>query len=153
MVDNLGATAMPRPIPVPVRQAASRLWQQGCQTHQIAASLELPRSSVRRLLGRFRRCGAEGVSPSYHRPTTAPVEPPVAVGAALPMRREHPTWGAGIIRLRLLRGRPEGIVPPARALQRWFVKYESAPAPTGRGPGGDMARSALPHETWQMDAK
>ena len=80
---------MPRPIPVPVREAAFRLWQQGCQTHQIAASLALPRSTVRRLLGRFRRCGAAGVVPSYHRPTSAPVEPPVAVQAALDMRREH----------------------------------------------------------------
>src|SRR4051794_35921009 len=134
---------MPRPIPVPVRQAAFRLWQQGCPTHQIAASLELPCSSVRRLLARFRRCGAEGVVPSYHRPANAPTEPPVAVQAALQSRREHPTWGAGIIRVQLLQAMPEAVVPSVRALQRWFVKYDLAPAPPGRRPGGDMARSAL----------
>ena len=124
---------MPRPIPVPVRQAAFRLWQQGCQTLEIAASLELPRSSVRRLLARFRRCGTEGVVPSYHRPRNAPTEPPIAVQAALQLRREHPTWGAGIIRVQLIQGMSEAIVPSVRALQRWFVRYDLAPAPPGEG--------------------
>jgi len=144
---------MPRPIPVPIRQAVFQLWQQGRETHQIAASLGLARSTVRRLLGRFRRSGAEGLMPSYHRPTNAPAEPSDAVQAALRMRREHPTWGGGMIRLQLLLGMPEEVVPSARALQRWFVKYDLNPAPRGRRPRVDMARSELPHETWQMDSK
>jgi len=73
---------MPSPIPVPVRQAAFRLWQQGRQTHEIAASLGLAGSTVRRLLARFRHRGKDGLEPSYHRPTNAPVEPPAAVQAA-----------------------------------------------------------------------
>jgi transposase len=153
MVNSPGAMTMPRPIPVPIRQAVFRLWQEGRQTHEIAALLELPRSTVRRLLGRVRRSGAEGLVPSYHRPTNAPAEPPGAVQAALRLRREHPTWGGGMIRLQLLQGMPAEVVPSARALQRWFVKYDLTPAPRGRRPRGDTARSALPHETWQMDAK
>ena len=35
---------MPRPIPVPIRQAMFRLWQKGYGTRQIAESLGLPRS-------------------------------------------------------------------------------------------------------------
>jgi transposase len=144
---------MPRPIPVPVRLAAFRLWQQGRKTHQIAASLGLARSTVRRLVARFRCRGAEGLEPSYHRPTNAPVEPPAAVQAALRLRREYPTWGAGFIRVQLLQGMPAEVVPSVRALQRWFVKHDLAPAPSGRRPVVDRARSVVPHETWQMDAK
>ena len=41
---------MPHPIPVPMRQAMFRLWQRGYGTRQIAESLGLPCSTVRRLL-------------------------------------------------------------------------------------------------------
>lgn len=153
MVNTARTITMPRSIPVPVRLAAFRLWQQGRPTHQIAATLEVAQSTVRRLLARFRRHGQEGIEPSYHRPRNAPVEPPAAVQVALGLRREHPTWGAGIIRLHLLQGRAAEAVPSVRALQRWFVKYNLAPAPSGRRPVVDRARSNLPHETWQMDAK
>ena len=59
---------MPRPIPVPVRQAMFRLWQQGRGTNEIAVALGLARSTVRRLLGRFRRQGSEGIAPDYRPP-------------------------------------------------------------------------------------
>jgi transposase len=144
---------MPRPIPIPIRLAAFRLWKQGRQTHEIAAWLGLARSTVRRLLARFRSRGDQGLEPSYHRPTNAPVEPPVVIQAALRLRREHPTWGGGFIREVLLLGMPEEVVPSVRALQRWFVKYDLNPAPSGRRPVVGMARSVVPHETWQMDAK
>lgn len=120
---------MPRPTPVPIRLAAFRLWQQGRHTGEIAAALALVPSTVRRLLARFRARGAEGLEPSYHRPGGAPAEPPVAVQAAVSLRREHPTWGAGLIRVQLLETMPVEVVPSVRALQRWFVKHDLAPAP------------------------
>ena len=75
------------------------------------------------------------------------------IRAALRLRREHPTWGAGLIRVHLLQavtGRP---VPSERAIQRWLAKAGLGPAPRGRRPRVDTARAASPHETWQMDAK
>ena len=138
---------MPRPTPVPIRQAAFRLWQQGRPTHEIAASLGLPRSTVRRLLARFRRSGLAGLVPSYGRPATAPDQPPAAVQAALRLRREHPTWGAGLIRVHLLQGMPAAAVPSERALQRWFVKHDLGPAPAGRRPAArrlGLAAAAVP---------
>jgi transposase len=56
---------MPRRIPVPIRQAMFRLWQQGYGTRQLVASFGLPCSTVRRLLRRFRRRGRDGIPPDY----------------------------------------------------------------------------------------
>ena len=83
---------MPRPIPVPMRQAMFRLWQQGQGSCDIAAALGLARSTVRRLLGRFRREGSEGIAPDYHPPVVESSSSDIEQ-AALRLRREHPTWG------------------------------------------------------------
>ena len=144
---------MARPIPLPIREALFRLWQQGRNSRQIAASLGLPGSTVRRFVGRFRQHGAAGIAPDYPRAPTDEAQFPDLIQAALRLRREHPTWGAGLIRVHLLQagtGRP---VPSERALQRWFAKAGLSPAPRGRRPTAARARATLPHETWQMDAK
>jgi transposase len=84
---------MPRPIPVPVRQAAFRLWQQGQTPRQIAEILGLADVSVRRLVRRFCLRGHDGIAPDYA-PTPAAADPPSEIArAALQLRREHPTWG------------------------------------------------------------
>src|SRR5512135_1086939 len=150
---SLRGSTMPRPIPVPLRQAMFRLWQQGQRTGQIAAALGLPCSTIRRLLGRFRRDGRDGIVPDYHRPSAVAATPPDVARAALRVRREHPTWGAGLIRVHLLQGMPGQAVPSVRTLQRWFERADLSPAPAGRRPQVERDRSTRPHETWQMDAK
>lgn len=145
---------MPRPTPVPVRQALFRLWQQqGQQTRPIAATLGLPCSTVRRLLGRFRRRGPERITPDYHRPAVVEAASSEVMQAALRFRREHPSWGAGLIRVEVLQALPGRSVPSERTFQRWFVRADLSPAPAGRRPQADLARATRPHETWQMDAK
>ena len=144
---------MPRPIPAPVRRAVFRLWEQGQAPGPIAEALGLPAVSVRRLIRRFRLRGVDGLAPDY---PTAPDDPaPTSdlARAALRLRREHPTWGAGLIRVQLLGEDRDGPLPSVRTLQRWFLRADLAPAPTGRRPRGGGARATTPHETWQMDAK
>jgi transposase len=63
---------MPRPIPVPMRKAMFRLWQKGYGTRQIAESLRLPCSTVRRLLQRFRRHGIDGIPGTPRSPRPRP---------------------------------------------------------------------------------
>ena len=148
----LGGLIMPRPIPVPIRQAMLRLWQKGLGPRQIAESLGLPCSTVRRLLQRFRLHGIDGIPPDYWHPSVE-AAPSEVVETAMSLRREHPTWGAGLIRVQLLlkaTGRP---VPSERTLQRWFVRAGLSPAPAGRPPSTRLDRATTPHETWQMDAK
>ena len=144
---------MPRPIPVPIRRAMFRLWQQGRGTRQIATSLDLPCSTVRRLLQRFRRHGIDGIPPDYRYLSVTEAAPSEMVQTAVRLRREHPTWGAGLIRVQLLLEAPGRPVPSERTLQRWFVRADLSPAPAGRPPGTNLARATAPHEIWQMDAK
>jgi transposase len=143
---------MPRPHPLPVRETIFRLWQQGQTAPQIAATLRLPGSTVYRFIHRFRRDGSAAIPPTY-RHRADDVTPPDAVRAALDLRREHPTWGAGLIRVQLLLGAPDRPVPTERTLQRWFARNELSPAPAGRKPRAEAGRAASPHDTWQMDAK
>jgi hypothetical protein len=144
---------MPPPIPVPIRQAIFRLWPQGCGTRQIVASTGLPSPTVRRLLRRFRHRGRDGILPDYRGPAATAAEPPEVVQAAVRPRRDHPTWGAGLIRVPLLREAPGRPAPSERTLQRWFVRADLSPAPAGRPPRVDPDRATSPHQTWQMDAK
>src|ERR1039458_5864496 len=153
MVTSLGGSTMPRPIPIPIRQAMFRLWQQGQGSRDIAAALGLAHSTVRRLLGRFRRQGSEGIAPDYRRPPVVETSSSDVEQAALRLRRDHPTWGAGLIRVHLLQGMPGQPVPAERTLQRWFERADLSPAPAGRRPRVDLGRATVPHETWQMDAK
>jgi transposase len=146
-------STMPGPISLPVRQAMFRLWQQGRNTSQIAASFGLPGSTVRRLVGRFRQFGPAGISPDYPRAATDETGFPEMIQAALRLRRGHPTWGAGLIRVHLLQAKTGLPVPSERAIQRWLARAGLAPAPRGRRPKADATRATLPHETWQMDAK
>src|SRR6185437_727802 len=102
MVMLLRGLTMPRPIPVPIRQAMFRLWQQGCGTRPIVASLGLPCSTVRRLLQRFRHRGRDGIPPDYRYRSAIAAAPSELVQTAVELRREPPTWGAGLIRVQLL---------------------------------------------------
>jgi transposase len=144
---------MPPPIPVPIRQAIFRLWQQGCGTRQIVASTGLPSPTVRRFLQRFRHRGRDGILPDYRGPAATGAAPPEVVQAAVRLRRDHPTWGAGLIRVQLLLEAPGQPAASERTLQRWFVRAGLSPAPAGRPPRVDLDRATSPHETWQMDAK
>jgi hypothetical protein len=144
---------MPRPIPVPVRHAMFRLWEQAYTPRQIAETLGLSSVSVRRLVRRFRGRGRDGIAPDYplaH--IVSPLDSEVAK-ATLGLRREHPTWGAGLIRVQLLQEASVGPVPSTRTLQRWLLQADLAPALAGRRPKAAISRATAPHETWQMDAK
>lgn len=146
---------MPRAIPVPVRQAIWQRFRDGLEVADIAAAFGLPPRTVRHLLSRFQSGGPDALAPSYEacgRQTPKPAE--ALVQAVLQMRREHPTWGAELIRLMLPRqGLDTGTpLPTTRTLQRWLGRAGLAPAPVGRRPKGESRRATRPHEVWQMDA-
>src|SRR5512135_620272 len=144
---------MPRPLPVSVRQAIWRRSQDGQDGLTIARALGLATRTVRKLILRFRQGGQAAVRPSYDRCGAAtPRLPEPIVQAAVGLRREHPTWGAGLIRVMLRRQRPHDPLPAERTLQRWFLRAGLAPAPAGRRPTAETRRTERPQEVWQMDA-
>ena len=83
--------------------------------------------------------------PAYSDCGAATPKPPEAlVQAALDLRRAHPSWGAGLIRVILRRQFPHQSLPVVRTLQRWWERAGLAPAPAGRRPAAESRRAAAP---------
>jgi transposase len=143
--------SMPSPIPVPVRQVIFQRWTKGESVPKLAEELGIAERTLRHLVRRFAGRGEQAVIPDYARCSTKIV----TIGndvyeQAMQMRRQHPTWGAGLIRVLLLK--ELDTCPSERTLQRWFQRNELSPAPAGRRPAREATRAHCPHEVWQMDA-
>lgn len=147
---------MPRPTPIPVREAIYRQWQQGRKAGDISNSLSVPERTVRNLIERFSEQGEAGIAPSYST-EGQPASPQREElrQAAADLRRAHPEWGRTVIQIKLKQNVSEELkklVPGPREVGRWLAKAGLAPAPRGRRPQGDSRRADAPHERWQMDA-
>lgn len=144
---------MPAPVSVPVRQAIWNQWHQGKEVAAIAAKFELAPRTVRHLVRRFRVQGKQGMAPSYEPCGQRRSQNLESVrDESLRLRREHPTWGAGLIRVMLQRNAFASELPTERTLQRWLAAAGLNPAPSGRRPASESRRAQEPHEVWQMDA-
>jgi hypothetical protein len=145
---------MPPPIPMPVRQVIVQRTAQGQSAGFIARCLGLVPRSVRRLVQRLRVRGPNALATSYpSRPYPHPPQFHILVDEALQLRRAHPTWGAGLVRVLLHRHYPKAPLPAERTLQRWFQRAGLIPAPSGRRSGlSSYRRAQRPHDVWQMDA-
>src|SRR6516162_6863229 len=145
---------MPAPTPVPLRQALWQRARRGQPTAAIARALDLPARTVRHLRHRLDDQGQAALAPSYAacgRPRTRARD--ALREEALALRRAHPTWGGGLIRVLLRHDHPRADLPAERTLQRWFHETGLGPAPKGRRPAAaESARAMCPHEVWQMDA-
>jgi transposase len=143
---------MPSPVPIPVRQAILRRWQKGESVANLAEDLELSVRTVRHLVRRFAERGQNALEPDYPRCATnkLPTES-VQFQKAIEMRKQHPGWGGGLIRI-LLQDQDIEDCPSERTLQRWFRRSTLTPAPPGRRPASDQRRASQPHDVWQMDA-
>src|SRR5262245_57492530 len=145
---------MPRPLPLPVRQAIWRRCQRGQTVRTMAHALGLPPRTVRHLVRRFRLRGDAAVAPSYpHGSATSSDSADTVRHKALALGQQHPTWGAGLIRVILRRQQVTQELPSERTLQRWFHEAGLGPAPAGRRPPPNPQRAQAAHEVWQMDAK
>ena len=145
---------MGRPTPTPQREVIYRRDGLGHRSDDIADELGLNRGTVRKLIARFREAGPGSIAADYSRcgvdqPNRADAE---SIGAAIAMRRDHPTWGAGIIRVQLVERHPDRAIPGERVIQRAFAAAGLNPAPAGRRRDGPRRRAEQPHETWRMDA-
>jgi transposase len=144
---------MPAPLPFPLRQQIVFCHQHGEPLTTLAKRLHLPHSTVRDWWRRFRDQGEAGLKTQYHRcGPKRPKAPPAIHQAALALKREHPTWGAGLIRLELAKQFPAATLPQVRALQRWFAAAGLSP-PRAKRPPVERQRAKEPHEVWQIDAK
>jgi transposase len=144
---------MPRALALPLREQIVTWHQQGIRLTQIAQQLDLSYDTVRHCWQRFCREGTAGLVAHYAR--CGPKERAFCETlqqAALALKREHPRWGAGLIRVELARAFPQTTLPSVRSLQRWFVAAGLQPL---RRKHGETARwrACQVHEVWQLDAK
>jgi hypothetical protein len=143
---------MPRAIPVPVRQQIWSRFQNGESAAAIAAALHLRPRTVQLLVQRLQRLGPKGMEPWYRAPVRGAQVGQHLADEALVLHEQHPSWGAGFIRVRLEMRHPELTMPSERTLQRWFRRTRLPLAPAGRKPIPQRQAAGSPHEIWQMDA-
>jgi len=144
---------MPRAIPQPIRGEIVRLRQQGQSLAATAEGLGLKVRTVRALWRRYRQQGPAGLTIGYGQcARPGPRFAEELHRAALALKREHPRWGAGLIRVQWPEQLPEQAPPGERTLQRWFRHAGLQPA-RRRQPPARRGRGRNPHEAWEIDAK
>src|SRR5262249_13132842 len=141
------------PTSVSLRLEIVRRHQQGTPLTRVAAELGVPYGTARKIWRRHRHGDRE-------RPSDRPRGPgrPVPEGThaliriACDLKRDHPTWGAGLIRLELRAHAGAAPIPSVRSLQLAFVRAGVHRPRRRRPPVAVVPRAALPHEVWQVDA-
>lgn len=145
---------MPQALAVPIRELIIERHAQGESLARIADNLGLSYWTVRTIWRRYRERGEAGLKPDYERcKQSGPRSSRLVYRAACRLKRAHPRWGAGLIRVLIERKWPEEVVPHERTLQRWFRAAGLQPGRQRRTPGENRARGQAPHEVWEMDAK
>src|SRR5581483_8270481 len=150
---SLRRCLMPQAIALPLREQIVILCQQGMQRTKIARQLGLSYGAVRRCWQRFCTEGARGLSPHYGQCGRQERRYPVPLQqTALTLKRDHPRWGAGLIRVELRQQFPKDRLPSVRSLQRWFAAAGLQPVRSQR-PVCVSPRAKQVHEVWELDAK
>ncbi|HEV3201168.1 MAG TPA: helix-turn-helix domain-containing protein [Bryobacteraceae bacterium] len=130
-------------------------WQQHADPRDIVAHFPVSLRTVQRLFARFEQRGDDGIAPDYHQcgQQQAQQTAPSLVEHLCQTRRDHPRWGAEMIRLEL--EDHYDTLPCARTVQRHLGHAGLQPAPAGRTPSAvypRVPRAERPHQGWQMDA-
>jgi putative transposase len=143
---------MPAALPVPLREQMVQLHEQGHRLVDIAQQLNVRYSTLCSWWRRYGKEGKAGLKPRYDRCGPQGSRDPQVQQAALALKRAHSTWGAGRIRVELVRQFPDRPLPKVRAMQRWFraaglqpVRAQRPPVPRQRG--------QTVHDVWEVDAK
>lgn len=144
---------MPRAIPYATRQEIVRRHLEGQTLLRIAAETHLPLATVRDLWRAFRDHGDDGLAirypacgrstPGHHRDV---------LRRACQLKRRHPSWGAGRVRVELLGLLAAALVPSARTLQRAFQREGVNRPRRAQRPRTARARPEAPHDVWEVDA-
>jgi transposase len=144
---------MPRALPLPLREQIVELHSKGFSLVQVARVLHVKEGTAREIWRRYREAGRAGLQPDYAQCGRPGIRFPAALyAAALALKRRHPRWGAGFIRIELAPAFPGADLPGERTLQQWFHDAGLQPARAQRPPL-ERERAQEVHEVWEIDAK
>ena len=144
---------MPCAIAVPIRQQIIHQYQEGATYGEIAAALELSHWSVRTIVRRYRDQGAAGLVTQYSNCGTPGSRLPKRMyRAARWLKRHHPSWGGGFIRVLLRERWGEEGLPRVRSLQRCCRRSGLSVPQSRRLPSHHRQSAHAVHEVWQLDA-
>lgn len=143
---------MPAALSIQEREKIVALREQGDSFQKIASELGRNYETVRRIYHRYVQSGK--LKPSYDKCRHQKLRKDrVIYETAIALKKAHPGWGAGLIRLELREAFEEVDLPVERTLQRWFRRGGvQKPAPE-RSPRPFGGRGKRAHELWAMDAK
>jgi transposase len=140
------------PIPVPKAEDVVRKHQAGMSLLAIANQMNMSVWTVRDIWRRYRDRGR--VQPNYQACGHHGVKVERRVyRAALWLKRQHPGWGAPLIRCILQQKWPQARVPHVRTLQRWFRHQGVNQKRQGQRRVVAVKRGSTPHAVWEMDSK
>jgi transposase len=143
---------MPAATALSTRREIVQRHQRGEKFKTIADELRVSYGTVRTIWRQFEQHGH--VNPAYERCRHTAIRKPQAIceqGVAL--KRAHPGWGAGLIRLELADQFAASELPSQRTLQRWFRQVGLSPSTAERRARTKVQRGQYPHEVWALDAK
>jgi hypothetical protein len=126
--------------------------QAGASYAALSRDLSLPYVTVRQVYQHYEKSGQ--LMPHYDRCSHTGLRSNEAIyERAIQMKREHPSWGAGLIWVELAEEFEEASLPSLRTLQRWFKKAQVQAPRRDRGVSVAVYRGQERHEVWALDAK
>lgn len=136
-----------------VRRKAIDLWKGGQTKAGISRQLGVDYDTLLGWIKRYEQEGEQGLSLRYghcgrkSRVALGPIE-----AKAIELLGKHEEWGAGYVRLHLLREFPGEKIPQPRQIQRWMAKSGVRPKRT-KLPLVEADWATKPLERVQVDAK
>jgi hypothetical protein len=125
---------MPAPIPVEQRRQIVERHTAGERLASISATSQISYNTVKKIWAHWRKY--HKLTPNYEQARQKGTRQyGLIYERALAMKREHPTWGAMLIRLKLQSDLPDEGLPSERTLQRWFRAAGIRAAPKARQRG------------------
>lgn len=143
---------MPAAKSMQIRREMVRRREGGETLASISRELGVGYETVRKVWGRYQQTGE--VEPRYAACVHTEIRKSrVIYECAIALKRSHPSWGAGLIRVELA-GQVEGAdLPSQRTLQRWFRRGGVANPRPNHQAKVSVTRGKEPHEVWAVDAK
>lgn len=144
---------MPAALPLEMRRQIVEGHRAGKSLWEVSLKLGLSYVTVKGIWAHWVKYGK--LSPNYEQARQRGTRKYKTVyEASLAVRKAHPTWGSGLIRLELGQRLPDVALPSVRSLQRWFRQAGIGHRPKAEHKSrSSVKRGQAVHEVWAVDAK